>query len=91
MRVFGILAAIGCATAVCAALAGGALAQTASGAPPSSKDCQTIRTCNFARGAEVRGCLSSFSCRSCRFEPRCRTVAGQRICDFQARCGWRGA
>ena len=55
------------------------------------KDCQTIRTCNFARGADVRGCLSSYSCRSCRFVPRCQTIAGKRVCDYQAQCGWRGA
>jgi hypothetical protein len=59
--------------------------------PPSQKDCQTIRTCNFARGSAVRGCLSSYSCRSCRFVPRCQTVAGKRVCDYQAQCGWRGA
>ena len=58
---------------------------------PGQKDCQTIRTCNFARNAEVRGCLSSYSCRSCRFVPRCQTIAGKRVCDYQARCGWRGA
>ena len=57
---------------------------------PGQKDCQTIRTCNFARNAEVRGCLSSYSCRSCRFVPRCQTIAGKRVCDYQARCSWRG-
>ena len=73
------------------ALATAAEAQTAGGAPPSQKICNTIRTCNFNRNAEVRGCLSSYSCRSCRFVPRCQTIAGRRLCDFQARCGWRGA
>ena len=69
-----------------------AAAQSAPGSfGPSQKDCQTIRTCNFARGAEVRGCLSSYSCRSCRFVPRCQTIAGKRVCDYQAQCGWRGA
>ena len=36
--------------------------------PPgaSQRDCQTIRTCNFARGGSYRGCLSSYSCRVCR-------------------------
>lgn len=78
------------AIAVTIAVSGYALAQTAGGAPPSQRDCQTIRTCNFARGAAVRGCLSSYSCRSCRFVPRCQTIAGKRVCDYQARCGWRG-
>ena len=69
-----------------------AAAQSAPGSfGPSQKYCQTIRTCNFARGAEVRGCLSSYSCRSCRFVPRCQTIAGKRVCDYQAQCGWRGA
>jgi hypothetical protein len=55
------------------------------------KDCQTVRTCNFARGAAVRGCLSSYSCRRCNFVRTCRAIAGRRQCDYQARCGWRGA
>ena len=77
---------------VCAAAAmAGAQGVTVGGAPPSDKDCQTIRTCNFARGAAVRGCLSSYSCRNCRFVPRCQTIAGKRVCDYQAQCGWRGA
>ena len=63
----------------------------ATGAPPSRKDCQTIRTCNFARDADVRGCLSSYSCRTCRFVRRCQSISGQRICNYQSECGWRGA
>ena len=47
------------------AWAGSAMAQIV---PPgaSQRDCQTIRTCNFARGGSYRGCLSSYSCRVCR-------------------------
>ena len=79
------------ALALSIAVANFALAQSLPGSfGPSQKDCQTIRTCNFARGADVRGCLSSYSCRSCKFVPRCQTIAGKRICDYQAQCGWRG-
>jgi hypothetical protein len=67
-----------------------AQAQVITGAPPSDKDCQVIRTCDFRRGAEVRGCLSSYSCRSCRFVPVCRTIAGQRRCEYISKCSWRG-
>ena len=82
MAAFAAFAAVG---------ASPSLAQSLPGSfGPSQKDCQTIRTCNFARNAEVRGCLSSYSCRSCRFVPRCQTIAGKRVCDYQARCGWRG-
>lgn len=88
-KVFGLLLTT---IAISIALVNFAFAQSAPGSfGPSQKDCQVIRTCNFARNADVRGCLSSYSCRSCRFVPRCQTIAGQRVCDYQARCGWRGA
>ena len=87
-RIVGLLCAV---LAVSLAVMSFASAQTALVSPPGQKDCQTIRTCNFARGASVRGCLSSYSCRSCRFVPRCQTISGKRVCDYQAQCGWRGA
>ena len=90
-RIVGLLFAV---LAVSLAVMSYASAQSVGGAalvsPPGQKDCQTIRTCNFARGASVRGCLSSYSCRSCRFVPRCQTNSGKRMCDYQAQCGWRG-
>jgi hypothetical protein len=53
-----------------------------------NRDCQTIRTCNFSRGGVYRGCLSSYSCRVCRFVPgSCRMEAGRRICQ-ELRCTW---
>jgi hypothetical protein len=56
-----------------------------------NKDCQTIRTCNFAKGGAYRGCLSSYSCRVCTFvAARCRVDGGnggQRTCQ-QLRCSW---
>ena len=53
------------------------------------RDCQTIRTCNFRKGGSYRGCLSSYSCRVCRFvKVSCR---GQRGGTCQKlRCGWGG-
>jgi hypothetical protein len=59
--------------------------------PPgvSQRDCQTIRTCNFARGGFYRGCLSSYSCRVCRLvAASCRVGGGpRRICQ-EMRCNW---
>ena len=58
--------------------------------PPgaSQRDCQTIRTCNFARNGSYRGCLSSYSCRVCSFvRSTCRMDAGRRVCQ-QLRCTW---
>jgi hypothetical protein len=33
------------------------------------RDCQTITTCRFQKGGSYRGCLSSYSCRVCKFVP----------------------
>jgi hypothetical protein len=80
-----LLTLVGCALWVGA---GDLLAQPA---PPagSQRDCQTIRTCNFARTGLYRGCLSSYSCRVCRMVPApCRVGGGpRRICQ-EMRCNW---
>ncbi len=72
-------------TLVCA-LAGEA---ATSHAYAAQRDCQTIRTCNFRKGGSYRGCLSSYSCRVCRFvKVSCKGMRGgscQRL-----RCGWGG-
>jgi hypothetical protein len=53
-----------------------------------NRDCQTIRTCSYARGGVYRGCLSSYSCRVCRFvRASCRMDAGRRVCQ-ELRCTW---
>jgi hypothetical protein len=53
-----------------------------------NRDCQTIRTCSYARGGIYRGCLSSYSCRVCRFMAApCRMDAGRRVCQA-LRCTW---
>ena len=54
------------------------------------RDCQTIRTCNFGRGGSYRGCLSSYSCRVCRFVPTsCRGMGRRKTCR-KLRCTWGG-
>jgi hypothetical protein len=51
------------------------------------RDCQTIRTCNFRKGGSYRGCLSSYSCRVCRFvKVSCKGLRGGS-CQ-KLRCGW---
>ena len=69
-----------------------ASAQALPGANPQGRDCQTVRTCNFSRRAAVRGCLSSYTCRTCRLVATSCTVGpnvGQRLCQ-EMRCGWGG-
>jgi hypothetical protein len=76
-----------------ALLAGGSLAVAAAAAAQPAfinpqRDCQTLLTCRFARGGIYRGCLSSYSCRVCRFvRTGCRIDAGRRVCQ-QLRCTW---
>jgi hypothetical protein len=54
------------------------------------RDCQTIRTCNFRRGGSYRGCLSSYSCRVCRFvRTSCRGLGRGKVCR-KLRCTWGG-
>jgi hypothetical protein len=53
------------------------------------RDCQTIRTCNFRRGGSYRGCLSSYSCRVCRFvRVSCKGLGGGTC--RKLRCTWGG-
>ncbi|MDX2156466.1 MAG: hypothetical protein SFW09_08140 [Hyphomicrobiaceae bacterium] len=57
--------------------------------PDPGRDCQTVRTCNFSRGAQVRGCLSSYTCRTCRLvRARC-SLPGTRVCE-RVVCSWGG-
>jgi hypothetical protein len=76
-----------------AACGGVAVMAAESAAQPAylnpQRDCQTIRTCNFARGGAYRGCLSSYSCRVCRFvRSSCQVGAGRRGVCQQMRCTW---
>ena len=78
--------ALAAAVAVVLALAGTAAAQPAGLNP--GRDCQTIRTCNFTRNGIYRGCLSTYSCRVCRFvRSGCYVERGKRVCQ-QVLCSW---
>ena len=80
-----------------ALIACGAIVQAA--APPLAaqpapfnvgRDCQVVRSCNFGRYGAYRGCLSTFTCRVCRFIPaRCTLDGAQRVCQ-RIRCTWGG-
>jgi hypothetical protein len=54
------------------------------------RDCQTVRTCNFARGGTFRGCLSSYTCRTCRLQAATRNcnLPGGRCQEMV--CRWGG-
>lgn len=55
---------------------------------PNGRDCQTITTCNFRKGGTYRGCLSSYSCRVCRFVPgRCAAGSSRKRC-YSSVCTW---
>jgi hypothetical protein len=55
----------------------------------AQRDCQTIRTCNFRKGGSYRGCLSSYSCRVCRFVPvSCQGLGGGKCQKLV--CTWGG-
>jgi hypothetical protein len=73
------------------ALSGGAIAQEGPGGLINpQRDCQTIRTCNFRRGGSYRGCLSSYSCRVCRFvRTSCGGLGRGKVCR-KLRCTWGG-
>ena len=64
-------------------LIGGAHAQ----AFDTTRDCQTLLKCNYAKGGSFRGCISSYSCKTCRFVPAKCTVRGETTCR-RLQCGW---
>lgn len=74
----------------CAALtAGSGLAQEGpGGAINPGRDCQTIVTCRFTKGGSYRGCLSSYSCRVCRFEASTCVIGGTRKRCHKSVCTW---
>jgi hypothetical protein len=52
------------------------------------RDCQVVRTCNFTKGGTFRGCLSSYTCRTCRLvASRCTVGSGRGTCQ-EMKCGW---
>jgi hypothetical protein len=69
---------------------GGALAQEPGGVDPQ-RNCQTLRTCNFSKGGSFRGCISTYSCKACRFVPgKCSVGASKGTCYRQV-CDWTGS
>ncbi len=83
-----ILAIVLLIAALSGALA--ALAQEGTGGRiDPHRDCQTIVTCNYRKGGSYRGCLSSYSCRVCRFVTARCAIPGSsnRVCQ-RMRCSW---
>jgi hypothetical protein len=65
-------------------------AQQASAQLNGGRDCQVVRTCNFTKGGTFRGCLSSYTCRSCQMvKSRCTVGAARGTCQ-ELKCGWGG-
>jgi hypothetical protein len=75
------------AAVAASSFAGSAFAQAV---PDGHRDCQVVRACQFARGAAYRGCISSYTCRVCRFvRERCHVAGTYRVCG-RMRCTWGG-
>lgn len=59
-------------------------------ATDQGRNCQTLRTCQYAKGGSFRGCVSSYSCRSCRFVPdKCSVGSVTGKCQKLV-CDWGG-
>lgn len=69
---------------------GQAMAQVGpGGAINPNRDCQTVLTCNFRKDGSYRGCLSSYSCRQCRFvAARCSIGGARRGTCQRLQCSW---
>jgi len=85
---FAAAAVLGVSVLMFAAWPQQAWAQQAVGIDPG-RDCQTVRTCNFSRTGRVRGCLSSYTCRTCRLVTARCTLAGRTRCQ-EVVCTWGG-
>lgn len=56
--------------------------------PLDQRNCQTLRNCRFSKGGSFRGCVSSYSCRTCHYVPSSCTVgSARRTCQRQV-CDW---
>lgn len=64
-----------------------AMAQNA--APRYERDCKVLRTCNFTRNGEPRGCLSSYTCRTCKMVAVKCNIGGRTKCQ-EFVCSWGG-
>ena len=64
------------------------LAQAAPGLNNPQRNCQTLRNCQYSRGGSFRGCVSSYSCRNCRYViSKCSVGASTGKCERQV-CEW---
>jgi hypothetical protein len=57
-------------------------------ASAADRHCQTVLTCNFKPGGSYRGCLSSYSCRQCRFVTASCTIGNAKGTCRKIKCGW---
>jgi hypothetical protein len=56
----------------------------------AGRDCQTIRRCNFTKVGTFRGCISAYSCRTCKIDRANCTFnvgAGRKVCSSLT-CSW---
>ena len=56
----------------------------------AGRDCQTIRRCNFTKTGTFRGCISAYSCRTCKIgRDNCtfNAGAGRKVCSSLT-CSW---
>jgi hypothetical protein len=68
------------------------LAQAQAVAPGinAGRDCQTVRRCNFTKTGTFRGCISAYSCRTCKIERADCTFnagPGRKNCNALS-CSW---
>lgn len=62
--------------------------QAAPGLNNPQRNCQTLRNCQYSKGGSFRGCVSSYSCRNCRYvTSRCSVGATSGQCQRQV-CEW---
>ena len=84
------LATAATALAVGSALAGGwSFQASAQQALNLERDCKVLRTCNFTRNGQPRGCLSSYTCRTCKMVPVKCNIGGRTKCQ-EFVCSWGG-
>ena len=53
----------------------------------ATRDCQTLLKCNYAKGGSFRGCISVYTCKTCRFVSAKCSVRGETTCR-RLQCGW---
>jgi hypothetical protein len=82
----GLQRAVLIAMALACAVLAGALPQ----ASAAQRKCQTLVTCSYAKGGTYRGCLSSYSCRQCRFVSSRCSIGNTRGQCRKLVCDWGG-